>query len=75
MNEIRSDASAEEYIETAYLATESIKAMASKMSPEAGNRLIQAGITTTPREALKGYNIPRRGDMFPDSIRESPTPN
>ena len=36
INEIRADASAEEYIETAYLATESIKAIASKMSPEAG---------------------------------------
>ena len=24
---------------------------------------------------MKGYNIPRKGDMFPDSIRESPIPN
>ena len=69
MNEIRADASAEEYIETAYLATESIKAIASKMSPEAGNKLIQAGITTTTREALKGYSIPHKGDMFPDSSK------
>ena len=57
--------SAEEYIEIGYLAKESIKASTSKMSPEEGNKLIQAGITTTPH----------KGDMFPDSIRESPTPN
>ena len=67
--------SAEEYIEIGYLAKESIKASTSKMSPEEGNKLIQAGITTTPREALKGYSIPCKGDMFSDSIRESPTPN
>ena len=45
------------------------------MSPETGNRLIQAGITTTPHEALKGYSIPRRDELFPESIRESTSPN
>ena len=75
MNELSSNASPEEFITTAFMATESIKAIASQMSPETGQRLIESGITTTPTEAAREFTIPRKERLFPDSIRESISPN
>ena len=59
MNELISNASPGEFINTAFMATESINAIASQMSPETGQRLIESGITTTPREAMREFHIPQ----------------
>ena len=74
MNKIRSDASAEEYIDKAWLVTESIKAITTDISPDARSELLHAGISSQ-RDALLEYNIPRNSEMFPNSIRQSPTEN
>ena len=69
------DASAEEYIDKAWLVNESIKAIATEMSPGASSKQLQAGISSQ-RDTLLGYNnIQRNGELFPDSIRQSPTEN
>ena len=57
------------------MATESIKAIASQMSPDTGQRLIESGITTTPREVLRDFTIPRKEKLFPDSLREQTSPH
>ena len=63
------------YINIAFMATECIKALASQMSLETGQRLIESGITTTPREALREFTIPRKEKLFPDSPREQTSPH
>ena len=57
INELSSNCSPEAYIDAAFMAVESIKAIASQMSPETGQRLTESGITTTPREALRHFTI------------------
>ena len=47
------DASAEEYIDKAWLVNESIKAIATEMSPGASSKLLQAGISSQ-RDNLLG---------------------
>ena len=69
------NASAEKYIDKAWLVNESIKAIATEMSPGASSKQLQAGISSQ-RDTLLGYNnIQRNGELFPDSIRQSPTEN
>ena len=75
MNELSSNASPEAYINAALMATESIKAIASQMSPKTGQKLIESGITTTPREALREFTIPRKEKLFLDSLREQTSPH
>ena len=74
MKELKLDDSSEDIIDKARLVNKSIKAIAKEMSPGARRELLQAGISSQP-ESLPGYNIPRAGELFPDSIRQSPTEN
>ena len=74
MKELKLDASAEDIINKAWLVNESIKDIAKEMSPGARSKLLQAGILSQC-ESLLGYNIPRTGELFPDSIRQSLTEN
>ena len=59
LKELKSDASAEEYIDKAWLVTESIKAIATEMSPEAGSKLFQAGISSQRGSARIQYSKKR----------------
>ena len=70
-----SNCSPEAYIDAAFMAAESIKAIASQMSPETGQRLIESGITTTPKEVLRHFMIPRKEKLSPDSLREQTSPH
>ena len=70
-----SDCNPEAYIDAAYLAVESIKVIASTLSPTAGQKLIESSFTSTPRERLRNFTIPRKEDLPPDSLREESSPS
>ena len=72
---LSSDCDSESYIDAAYSTVESIKIIASTLSPKSGQNLMEASFTPTPLEKLKNFTIPRREDLPPDSIRNETSPS
>ena len=68
------DCDPELFIDAAFSTAESIKIVASKLSPTSGQRLLEASFTPT-QSKLKNFVIPRLGDLPPDSLRSEPSPS
>ena len=62
-------------VDAVYLVVESIKVIASTLSPAAVQNLIESSFTPTPLERLRNFTIPRKEDLPPDSLREETSPS